>query len=77
MPSKYTQADRQIAIYTPLGDDVLLLKGLTMTEEIGRPFVCQCDLRSEDESAKHPHQNWLRRNQSYIGAARLSHGNPN
>ena len=49
MSSTYTQADRQIAIYTPLADDMLLLKGLTMTEEIGRPFVCQCDLRSEYE----------------------------
>ena len=34
-------------------------------------------LGSEDEGAEHPHQNWLRRNQSHISAARLSHGNPN
>ena len=47
MAEKLTQAGRQIGIATPLALDDLLLKGFTVSEEIGRPFVCQCELRSE------------------------------
>lgn len=45
--AKWTQDKRPIAINTPLGKDVLLLKGFSMSEELGRPFVIQLDLRSE------------------------------
>lgn len=45
--AKWTQDKRAIAINTPLGKDVLLLKGFSMTEELGRPFVAQLELRSE------------------------------
>lgn len=44
---EYTQDNRFIAINSPLGKDVLLLKGIRMTEELGRPFVAHLDLRSE------------------------------
>lgn len=44
---KYSQENRFIAIASPLGDDVLLLKGLRLTEELGRPFVAHLELRSE------------------------------
>lgn len=43
-----TSQNRLIAIKTVLDDDVLLLKGFQMTEELGRPFSCELDLRSED-----------------------------
>ncbi len=45
--AKWTQDNRAIAIETPLGKDVLLLKGFTLTEELGRPFVAHLELRSE------------------------------
>lgn len=40
--------NRLIAINTPLGEDKLLLRGLQMTEELGRPFSAELDLRSEE-----------------------------
>ncbi len=46
MPNR-TQDDRAIGIETPLGKDVLLLKGFSLNEEMGRPFTAQLDLRSE------------------------------
>jgi len=49
---KYTQDKRAIAINTPLGKDVLLLKSFKMVEEMGRPFVCQLDLRSENAAVE-------------------------
>ncbi|MDX2132080.1 MAG: type VI secretion system tip protein TssI/VgrG [Planctomycetota bacterium] len=45
--AKWTQANRAIGISTPLADDVLLLQGFSMTEELGRPFVAHLELRSE------------------------------
>src|SRR5262245_34596044 len=45
--AKRTQKNRAIGINTPLGEDVLLLKGFVLNEEIGRPFSAQLDLRSE------------------------------
>ena len=45
---KWTQADRRMAIETPLGEDVLLLRSFELYEEIGRPFVCEVELTSED-----------------------------
>jgi type VI secretion system secreted protein VgrG len=44
----YTQDNRSIAISTPLGKDKLLLKSITLTEQMGRPFVMKADLLSED-----------------------------
>jgi len=46
MPT-FTQDSRLIAINTPLGANVLLLKSFQMTDGLGRPFVCTCDVRSE------------------------------
>jgi len=44
----YTQDNRSIAIGTPLGKDKLLLRALTINEQLGRPFVMRADLLSED-----------------------------
>jgi len=44
----YTQDNRSIAIATPLGKDKLLLKALTINEQLGRPFVIKADLLSEE-----------------------------
>ena len=41
---------RQIALTTPLGLDALLLRGFTLTEELGRPFDLELDLLSDDHS---------------------------
>jgi type VI secretion system secreted protein VgrG len=45
-----TQANRILALSTPLGDDVLLLTGLRGTEQLGRPFQYELDLLSENAS---------------------------
>ena len=50
MPS-YTQDDRSIAIDTPLGDNQLLLKTMSFSEQLGRPFVIKADLLSEEPKA--------------------------
>ncbi len=42
-----TQDDRSIAIDTKLGENELLLKTMTFTEQLGRPFVIKVDLLSE------------------------------
>ncbi len=44
----YTQADRLIAIHTPLGEDALLLQGFTGHEGMSRLFSFQLELLSED-----------------------------
>src|SRR5438309_11330618 len=44
----YTQDNRSIAIATPLGKDKLLLKSLTITEQLGRPFNMKAELLSEE-----------------------------
>src|SRR4029077_2170443 len=44
----YTQDNRSIAIATPLGKDKLLLKSLTITEQLGRPFNIKAELLSEE-----------------------------
>src|SRR5881394_197220 len=44
----YTQDNRSIAIATPLGKDKLLLKSITVTEQLGRPFVMKAELLSEE-----------------------------
>src|SRR3954466_8026906 len=42
----YTQKNRSIAISTPLGTDKLLLARLSVTEQLGRPFVIKASLLS-------------------------------
>ena len=41
-----TQENREIAVYTPLGDDVLLLQSMSGHEQLGRPFQYQLQLLS-------------------------------
>jgi type VI secretion system secreted protein VgrG len=48
----YTQANRRIAITTPLGKDALLLRGFTGTEAISQLFHFDLDLLSENDSVK-------------------------
>jgi len=43
-----TQGFRQVAVATPLGDDVLLLKRLVGVEPLGRMFEYELELLSED-----------------------------
>jgi type VI secretion system secreted protein VgrG len=47
-----TQANRQAAISTSLGEDVLLLKSLSATEHLGRLFQFQVELLSENHELK-------------------------
>jgi type VI secretion system secreted protein VgrG len=46
----YTQDNRPIRIYTPLGDNVLLLTGLSGVEGISVPFRFELELVSEDHN---------------------------
>jgi type VI secretion system secreted protein VgrG len=46
MPT-WTQDKRHIAISSPLGKDVLLLKSFNFKDELSRPFVCDIELRSQ------------------------------
>src|ERR1700722_17914768 len=46
----YTQQNRLIALDTPLGEDVLLLKGFTGSEGISRLFQFDLELLSENSS---------------------------
>src|ERR1035438_6906933 len=46
----FTQENRLIAVATPLGDDVLLLQGLTGNEGMSRLFRFDLDLLSEKSS---------------------------
>src|SRR5215469_1842274 len=48
----YTQTNRRIAISTPLGKDVLLLRGFTGVEAISQLFHFDLDLLSENDSIK-------------------------
>ncbi|MEE8240331.1 MAG: type VI secretion system tip protein TssI/VgrG, partial [Nitrospirales bacterium] len=48
----YTQANRLIAIDTPLGEDVLLLRGFTGQEGISQLFNFELELLSEDHAIK-------------------------
>lgn len=45
--AKYTQADRIIAIKTPLGEDALLLENLSGRETISQPFYFEATLLAE------------------------------
>jgi len=42
-----TQSSRFLAVGTPLGEDVLLLRGMKVSEELGRLFNIELDLLSE------------------------------
>jgi len=48
--ASYTQANRRIAISTPLGEDKLLLRGFNGSETISRLFHFDLDLLSENDS---------------------------
>ena len=48
MAEVFTQAERLIAVDTPLGTDRLLLRSFTGTESISRLFRFELDLLSED-----------------------------
>lgn len=50
MPAPRTQATRTIAVGSPLGEDKLLLKIFTATEQMGRLFRIELELLSEDGS---------------------------
>jgi len=43
-----TQKNREIGIVTPLGPDVLLLRDMNVTEELGRPFTISLELNSTE-----------------------------
>jgi type VI secretion system secreted protein VgrG len=45
---KYSQKDRVLAVHTNLGEDVLLLEGVSGTEGVSRPFHFTLRLLSED-----------------------------
>lgn len=45
-----SQKSRSVAIGTPLGDDVLLLKSMQGTESLGRPFEFNLELLSENHA---------------------------
>src|SRR5438105_13606865 len=47
-----TQTYRQIAISTPLGDDVVLFRHATIIEHLGRMFQMDVDVFSEDKEIK-------------------------
>ena len=48
----HTQANRNIGINTPLGEDVLLLKGFSGKETLGRLFQFDLELQSENAEIK-------------------------
>jgi type VI secretion system secreted protein VgrG len=43
-----TQGEREVAVITPLGEDVLLLTGMTGFEQLSQPFEYHLDLASEN-----------------------------
>lgn len=47
-----TQQDRAIALNTPLGEDVLVLRNMTGTEELGRLYRYELSLVSDDHAIK-------------------------
>jgi type VI secretion system secreted protein VgrG len=52
MAEKLTQKHRELAVETSLGEDVLLLKSMSGSERLGRPFEYQLELASEDPQVK-------------------------
>ncbi|MCO6442081.1 MAG: type VI secretion system tip protein VgrG [Nitrococcus mobilis] len=49
----FFQAQREISLATPLGEDVLGLRRLEASEELGRPFSYDLDLLSPDPEIRH------------------------
>lgn len=47
-----TQENREVKISTPLGEDVLLLRNMNITEELGRLFTINLELLSTQEDIK-------------------------
>jgi len=52
MADKPTQKNRELAIETPLGEDVLLLVSMSATEKLGRLFKYELELASENGQIK-------------------------
>jgi type VI secretion system secreted protein VgrG len=52
MDETRTQKHRDVAIGTPLGEDVLLLTSMSVSEQLGRPFRYELGLVSEDLQVK-------------------------
>ena len=48
--SEYTQANRLIQVFTPLGEDVLLLRGFHGTESLSQLFQFELQMFSENRS---------------------------
>src|SRR5262245_19854270 len=48
MPTTYTQANRPMAVTTPLGADVLLVRGFSGQEGLSQLFRYQLDLIAEN-----------------------------
>lgn len=48
--SPISQQVRSVSITTPLGEDVLLLKSMSGSEQLGRPFHFELQLLSEDQN---------------------------
>jgi type VI secretion system secreted protein VgrG len=48
--ANYTQTGRPFRVYTPLGDDVLLLENLEGEEAISRPFEFRLDMLSQNDA---------------------------
>ena len=52
MPDKPTQKNRELAIETPLGEDVLLMVRMSGAEKLGRLFEYNLELASENQQIK-------------------------
>ncbi|MDX2148820.1 MAG: type VI secretion system tip protein TssI/VgrG [Planctomycetota bacterium] len=48
MFSQIKQSTRLLSIKTALGEDALAIRSLTLSEQLGRPFTCDLDLRCDD-----------------------------
>ena len=46
--ASYVQQNRKVRVTTPVGEDVLLLKGFSGTEEISRPFPFEVEMIAEN-----------------------------
>jgi type VI secretion system secreted protein VgrG len=67
--ANYVQADRDLTVSTPLGDDVLLLRGFTGRESISRPFHFKLDLAAINDTVV-PFENLLgQRVTAHLGLA--------
>jgi type VI secretion system secreted protein VgrG len=77
MAEKPTQENRELAIGTPLGEDVLLLRSMSGTERLSQPFEYQLELSSEDyqiDATKIVGQNVTIRLDLFAGRSRYFNG---